>query len=165
MDKLSQLKTNFQKMVGANPNYPVDAIVRSIQDDTCTVEIDGLELSDVRLKATADGSDTLLVIPAINSNVLLLSSDGSIDNLTVIKADKAQKIIFKQNGLHVEIDSTDGKVSIKNSSISLFDIFQALATLLKQLKVYTPAGPSGTPLPDSILAINQFETNFKKILK
>ena len=165
MDKISQLKTNFQKMVGANPNYPIDGIVKSIQGDTCTVEIDGLELSDVRLKATADGSDTLLIVPAVDSNVLLLSSDGSIDNLTVIKADKAQKIIFNENGLQVEIDSTDGKVSIKNSSISLIDVLQGLATLLKQLKVYTPAGPSGTPLPDSLTAINQFETNFKKILK
>lgn len=165
MDKISQLKANLQKIVNANPNLPVDGIVKSIQNDTCTVEVDGLELSDVRLKATADGSDTLLIVPAVDSNVLLLSSDGSIDNLTVIKTDKAEKIIYKENGLQVEIDSTDGKVSIKNDSISLIEVLQGLATLLKQFKVYTPAGPSGTPLPDSITAINQFETNFKKILK
>ena len=74
-------------------------------------------------------------------------------------------MIFNENGLTVEIDSTDGKVKIKNAETSLFDIMQDLSTLLKQLKVYTPAGPSGTPLPDSIMAIQQFETKFKKILK
>ena len=165
MDKLSQLRANFQKMVGANPNYPIDGIVRSIQGDTCTVEIDGLELSDVGLKATADGSDTLLIVPAVDSNVLLLSTDGSIDNLTVIKADKAQKIIFKENGLEIEIDSTDGKISIKNNTVSLYDLFQKSTDIKKNIKVFTTMGPSGNVLPDVLAKIIDFETSFKQLLK
>lgn len=165
MDKLSQLKANFQKMAGVNPNYPIDGIVKSIQGDTCTVEVDGLELSDVRLKATADGSDTLLIVPAVDSYVLMLSTDGTIDNLTVIKSDKAQKIIYKENGLEIEIDSTDGKISIKNNSVSLYDLFQKSTDIKKNIKVFTPMGPSGNVLPDVLTKIIDFETSFKQLLK
>lgn len=166
MDKYKQLKKNIRNIVEANSNLPIDGVVRSIEGDTCTVELsDGFEVSDVRLKATTDGNDHLVVIPKIGSTVLMISTDLSIDNLTVIKCDQASKVVFNENGLNVEIDSSDGKVKIKNAETSLFDIMQDLSTLLKQLKVYTPAGPSGNPLPDSITAIQQFETNFKKILK
>ena len=70
-----------------------------------------------------------------------------------------------QDGLEVLIDSTDKKVSIKNDQVSLLGILNDLATLLKQLKVYTPAGPSGTPLPDTIAAIQQLEVDYKQLIK
>ncbi|ROH98413.1 hypothetical protein EGI16_21500 [Chryseobacterium sp. G0240] len=166
MDKYKKLRQNIQQIVGANPNLPIDGIVKSIEGNTCTVELsDGFEVSDVRLKATTDENDHLLVVPKVGSSVLMISTDLTVDNLTVIKCDQASKMIFNENGLTVEIDSTDGRVKIKNSETSLFDIMQDLTTLLKQLKVYTPAGPSGTPLPDSVVQIQQFETKFKKILK
>ncbi|PWN62312.1 hypothetical protein [Chryseobacterium oncorhynchi] len=166
MDKYKMLAKNIQDIVSADPNLPIDGIVVSIEGDTCTVQLsDGFKVSDVRLKATTDGNDHLLVVPKIGSTVLMISTDTTIDNLTVIKCDQAEKITFNENSLTVKIDSTDGKVQIKNEETSLFDIMQDLSTLLKQLKVYTPSGPSGTPLPDSMTAINEFETKFKKILK
>ena len=165
MDKLKQLKNNFREMVGANPNLPIDGVVKSVQTDTCTVELEGITLSDVRLKSTADGKDNFLIVPKVGSRVLMLSSDGSVDNLTVIKCDVAEKIIYNENGLKVEIDSTDGKIKVQNNTTSLKDLFQQITDILKTLKVFTPAGPSGTPLPDSMAKIIQFETKFKTILK
>lgn len=165
-DKIAQLKENLIRIINANPNLPIDGIVTKITGDTCSVKFEGgFEVSDVRLKVTADGTDNLLVIPKIGSRVLMISTDGTIDNLTVIKSDVSQKIIFNENGLIVEIDSETGKVKIQNKQTSFIDLFQQLTDLLKQLKVYTPAGPSGTPLPDSVLRIEKFETDFKKILK
>jgi hypothetical protein len=67
--------------------------------------------------------------------------------------------------LNLVIDSTDGKISISNNTVSVKDVFQQLTDLLKGFKVYTPAGPSGTALPDVVILINQFETAFKTILK
>ncbi|HCM34131.1 hypothetical protein [Chryseobacterium sp.] len=166
MDKYKQLGKNIKDIVSADPNLPIDGVVVSIEGDTCTVQLsDGFKVSDVRLKATTDGNDHLLIVPKIGSTVLMISTDTTIDNLTVIKCDQAEKITFNENGLTVKIDSTDGKVQIKNEETSLFDIMQDLATLLKQIKVYTPSGPSGIPLPDSMTAINEFETKFKMILK
>ena len=166
MDKLVQLKKNLKKLIDADPNYPLTGKIKSIESDTCTVEIEvGFDIPDVRLKSTANGKDNLLIIPKVGSNVTLLSGDGTVDNLTVIKVDQASKIIFNENGLQIEIDSTDGKVSIKNNEASLFDLFTDLANILKQFKVYTNTGPSGTALPDSIVSITKLETDFKQLLK
>lgn len=165
-NKESRLKYNLRQLLNVDPNYPIDGAVISIENDTCTVELaDGFEVPDVRLKTTVDGNDHLLIVPKVGSHVLMISTDGTVDNLTVIKVDQASKIIFNENGLQVEIDSVARKIQVKNNQTSLLDIMQELATLLKQLKVYTPMGPSGTPLPDSILAIQKFETDFKSILK
>lgn len=166
MDKVAKLKKNIREIVGAAPNLPLDGVVTSVENDTCSVKLsDGFEISDIRLKATADGKDNLLIIPKIGSHVLMIATDGTIGNLTIIKCDVAEKIIFNENGLQVEIDSTDGKVKVKNDDTSLKDLFQQLTDLLKTLKVYTPVGPSGVPLPETITKISQFESDFKKILK
>lgn len=164
-DKIAILKKQLRDLVAANPNLPIDGIVKSVSGDVCAIEIDGLLLSDIRLKASADGTDNLLIIPKIGSRVLMLSSDGTIDNLTVIKCDAASKIIFNENGLQVEIDSEAGKVKIENEETSLKTLFEQLTDILKTLKVFTPVGPSGNPLPDSIVKIEQFENDFKTILK
>ena len=164
-DKHAALKENIRKIVAANPNLPIDGTVTKVTGDTCSVLVNDFEVSDIRLKATADGSDNLLIIPKVGSRVLMLSTDGTIGNLTVIKCDVAERILYNEQGLVVEIDSTTGKVKVQNESTSLKDLFQQLTDLLKQLKVFTPAGPSGTPLPDSIVRIEQFETDFKTILK
>ena len=165
-DKIAQLKDNLRKIVKANPNLPIDGIVTKISGDTCSVKLDGdFEISDIRLKATADGTDNLLIIPKIGTRVLMLSTDGTIGNLTVIKCDVAEKIFYNENGLLVEIDSTTGKVKLQNNETSIKTLFQQLVDLMKTLKVFTPVGPSGIPLPDSIVKIEKFETDFKTLLK
>lgn len=164
-DKYKQLKENFKKIVNADPNFPIDGIVTEIDEDTCVVKLaNGFELPGVRLKATQDGGDDLLIVPAIGSTVLMISMDGSVDNMTVIKCDKADKLIYNNGGLHLEIEESK-KILVKNNQVNLYNILSDLAALLKQLKVSTPMGPSGTPLPDSILAIEKFENDFKQILK
>lgn len=171
-NKYAQLGENIREIVRNDPRFkngftaPINGIVKSIENDTCTVEIGAaFIISDVKLKSTADGSDSLLIIPKIDTRVTLLSIDGTVDNLTIIKVDIAEKIIFNENGLQVIIDSSEGKVTIKNDESSLFDLLKDLTNILKQLKVSTATGPSGTPLPDSILSIEKFETDFKKLLK
>lgn len=164
-DKIAQLKQNFKVMVGAKPNLPIDGVVTAIDKDTCTVKVGDFEISDVRLKAIANGTDSLLLVPVVGSEVLMLSTDGSVGNLTIIKCDKVSKFIYKENGLVVEINSEDGKVNIQNESVSLKGLFEDLTQILKQFKVFTPNGVSGTPIPNVIQKLNQFETQFKSLLK
>ena len=172
MDKYAELARNIREIVARDPmlknafNLPINGIVKAVGNDTCTVEIrKDFEISDIKLKSTANGKDNLLTIPKIGSKVTMISNDGSIDNLTIIKVDVAEKIIFNENGINIEIDSTDGKVKIENDNTSLFALLQDLTNLLKQLKVFTSVGPSGTPLPDSIVSIEKFEKDFKMLLK
>lgn len=166
MDKYSEIKKLIREIIGNNANTPFKVTVKSIEGDTCTVTLKGgLDISEVKLKATSKEGDSLLLVPKVNTEVLVLSLSGSVDNLTVIRINEVEKIDYKQNGLEVLIDSTDKKVSIKNDSVSLVDVLSDLATLLKGFKVFTPSGPSGVPLPDTITKIVEFETKFKQILK
>ncbi|MGJ5643201.1 hypothetical protein [Formosa sp. S-31] len=167
MSDIKEVKRLLREIVGATPNLPIPAKVLSVSGDVCTVEVKGgLKLTDVKLKATSNGdTNYVLLTPKVGSNVVMLSHTGKLDNLTIIKVDEFEKIVLVQGALEVEVDSTDSKVGVKNETCSLNEVFQDLATLLKQLKVYTPVGPSGLPLPDTITAIEAFETKFKALLK
>ena len=170
MDKLSQLKRNIRELIISDPTFknlkPIVGVVKSIEDDTCTVEIsEDFSISGVKLKSTANNKDNFLLIPKVGSTVTILSLDGTVGNLCIFKIDVLEKILYNENGLRFEIDSTDGKIKIKNKTSSLFNLMQDLVNLLKGLQVYTNTGPSGNPLPNSIIAIEKFENDFKSLLK
>lgn len=170
MDKYVQLKKNIQLIVGKDTVLEkmklITCKIKSIENDTCTVEISkDFSVSEVKLKSTANNQDNFLIIPKVGSFVTVISFDGTLDNLYVLKTDVAEKIIYNENGLSLEIDSTAGKIKIQNENSSLFDVMQDLVDLLKKIKVYTNTGPSGNLLPDSILAIENFENRFKQLLK
>lgn len=131
-DKFAQLKENLKAIVKANPNLPIDGIVTKISGETCTVKLnDGFEISDIRLKVTSVGSNSLLMIPEIGSTILMISTDGTIGNLTVIKMDKASEIFLhtttgayikvSKNGITVEAINKPIRVISGNSSVAITD--------------------------------------------
>jgi len=144
----------------------MNAQVISIEGESCTIKIGGLELDEVRIKATINGNtNKLMAIPKVGSMVLVGSLTGDLKDLAIVGVDEVAKIMYEQDGLVIEVDSETGKIAIANDDVNMKGLFQQLAGLLKQFKVFTPAGPSGTPLPDTITSITQFETDFKKLLK
>jgi hypothetical protein len=167
--------SRYKKLAEALQNLAADSIIHmplinaeviSVENESCTVKIDDVEIDEVRLKATINGtSNKVLLKPKVGSMVLIGSLTGDLKDLAVLNIDELEKLQYEQDGLLVEIDSTDAKIKIANADTSLYELLQSLANLLKQFKVHTPVGPSGTPLPDTITAIEQFETSFKKILK
>lgn len=166
MGKLTELKRRLKEVVDAKPNEPIFGVVTAVNNDTCSVHIEGLELTDVRLKPITGGDERLLLIPAIGSDVTMLSAnDSGLENLEVIKIDRLEKVEIIENGFEFHVDFKVKKVGFGTKETDIYGVFNQLSTLLKQLKVYTPSGPSGTPLPDSIVRIEKFETDFKKILK
>lgn len=166
MSKETEIKKLLKEIVGQN-NYLLRGTVTKITGQTCNVKLaSGLEVSDVKLKALiTDENDYYILFPVEGSGVLMLMENNDIRNLTVVKVDKVSKFVLIQNGLEILFDGTDKKVSIKNETASLLDVFNDLTTLLKQLKVFTPVGPSGTPLPDTIASITQLEQKVKQLLK
>lgn len=165
--KGKQVKTLLRNIVAANPNLPIQAQVVSLEDDTCSVVLaSGMELNNIRLKAgIGSGEGYFIQRPKIGSKAVLLSITGTLEDLMLLRADEIENFEFSSGGLQFLIDSEDGKIKIKNSETDLKKIFQMNADLLKAFKVYTPSGPSGTPLPDVVLKITEFETEFKKLLK
>lgn len=166
MDKVAELKKTLREVVGANPNLPIRAKVLEVSGEVCRVVLkSGLELSDVKLKASINHSENELVLePVVGSEVLLLSLSGDLENLTVIKVDKIAKIRYTQGYLEVEIDSETGKLKVENETCSLHGLMSKMATIVRQLKVFTPAGPSGNPLPDTIERVQEFENMFNALL-
>lgn len=169
MDKIAEIKKRLKEVVNANPNYPIAGTVTAVDGETCSVKMaSGLVLSDVIINATVtDGTDYLLLVPAIASNVLLLSGDGTLSNLYVIKTDQVAQFKFSQNGLKVAFDSADKKISIANESVSLKGLFDDLTTILTGFKVnvVSVGAPSGTPTPETVALIKEFSTAFKSLLK
>lgn len=86
-DKLRQLSPK------QTPLY--QGVVRAVEGLTCTVEVDGLEIPDVRLRATTSKEDEeLLITPAIGSGVVVGSLTGDIADLVVLSVDRAESIVI-----------------------------------------------------------------------
>jgi hypothetical protein len=166
MDKAAEVKKALKEILNIRPNLPLTATVVKIQGDTCTVKLlSGLEISEVRLKAVDDDeSDRLVLIPKEGSQVLIMSQTGELSGLFVIKVNKVKSIIYKQNGFEFKLESESKKLTLKNEDASLYDVFNELCALIKTLKVFTPSGVSGVPIPTTIAKINQVETKFKRLL-
>ncbi len=169
MNKIAEIKKKLKEVVNANPNYPIVGTVVAVDGETCSVQLtSGLVLSDVKINASVSESEDYLILePAINSAVLVLSGDGTLSNLYVIKVDKIGKFKFSQAEMKIEFDSLEGKVQIANGSVNLKDLFGDLATILNSLKVavVSVGAPSGTITPDVVALVNAFSTKVNTLLK
>lgn len=85
MEIASEIARQLRKLTSAPDLLHVAEVVK-VEGETCTVDLGGLELSGVRLRAVADGSDTgLLLSPKVGSYVLVADlSDGALRQLAVI---------------------------------------------------------------------------------
>jgi hypothetical protein len=169
MDKISEIKKKLQEVVGANPNHPIVGTVTAVDCETCSVKlVSGLVLSDVKISASVtESEDYLLLEPVVGSDVLMLSGDGTLSNLYLIKVDQIGKFKFSQGGMKVEFDSVDKKIKIENDTVNLKDLFADLATILNSLKVSVIAigAPSGTITPDVVTLVSNFSTKINTLLK
>jgi len=161
-----EIKKLIREIVGAVPNLPIQAIVTKVNEFTCSVKIGELEVDDVLLKSSVKNNDNFMVQrPKVGSPITLLSVDGTLSSLQVVRINEVEEFEYHHNGLTVKMDGKDGKLIVKNDAVNLYGLMSDLATIVKQLKVYTPAGPSGNPLPDTIARVMQFERDFKQLLK
>jgi len=165
MSDIKEIRQHIRKIAGDDSVGIVIGKVVSVGDDTCAIKADGLEIPNVKLKSSVGGEHYLIQFPKVGTQATCISLDGTFANLKLLSCDEVAKVEYKQDGLEVLADSTDGKVKLKNANVSLKDIMDDLANTLLNLKVYTPTGPSGTPLPDSIASINQFSQKINQILK
>lgn len=119
----------------------------SSQGDTCTINVDGLELNGVRLKpTTAQTENKVLLTPAEGSDVLVGSFSGDFSNLFVLSADVVDTIEITCNGQNV------------------MKLVSQLIQTLAKAQVITPLG-NGTFDPGVISQLNMIETSFKQIFK
>jgi len=169
MGKEAEIKKALREVVGVNPNYPIVGTVLAVDGETCTVQlVNGLVLTDVKINASVtDSEDYLILEPAFNSEVLMLSGDGTLANLYIIKVNEVATFKFSQLGMKVEFDALEGRIKIENGAINLKDLFTDLATIINSLKVgvVSVGAPSGTITPDVVALVTSFSTKVNSLLK
>lgn len=155
MNKRAQIAQLLGDIVGKNRSGIVffSAQVVSVQGDTCTVSIDELELSDVRLTpTTTERSDTLLLTPAIDSFVLVGSLSGDLNNLCVLAVDTLASLELTIGDIGVFIDKTGivlnggklgGLVKVSDLTKKINALENQINQLKNMLKVWVPAPNDG----------------------
>lgn len=161
-----QIKKAIQDMITV-PTIIVMGEVVSVDGFVCSIKLaNGLEVPDVQLRQTITESDNYwLRKPKKGAGLTAISLTGDLSNLIMLEASEYESFSFVQDKTEFTIDSVSGKFTVKNENVSLFDLFQKQADIIKQLTVPTPSGLSGTPSPPTVQAVTQFETKFKQLLK
>ncbi|MDK7376064.1 hypothetical protein QP519_11025 [Weeksella virosa] len=161
-----EIKRLIREIVGAVPNLPIQAVVTKVDAFTVSAKIGELEIDNILLKTQAENNDSFMVQrPKVGSPITVLSVDGTLNSLQVVKINEVEEFEYHHNGLTVKIDGKDGKLVVRNEKVDLHQLLSDLATIVKQLKVYTAVGPSGTPLPETIVRVEKFENDFNQLLK
>lgn len=165
MDTAAEIKKALIEALGITPNLAITATVVSIENDTCTVRLSSkLVLSDVRLKATiTDESDSFLIIPKVNSEVILMSQTGELSGLMVLKVDAVESIRYKKGDFEFVVDGTTGKVTLKKSGANFGALVSDLIKEISNAIILTPAGP-GQIAASTKAKLTALDTKFKTIL-
>ncbi|MDM1513597.1 hypothetical protein [Myroides odoratimimus] len=160
----TELRRLFRAIVGDMWNLPLSGTVTVINGEMCSVKlVSGLEVSDVRLKATVtEGKNKVLLTPVVGSDVIIMSSTGTLDNLFVLSMNEVDKVEIINSDVSITIDD---KVSVEVSGVSLGETMANLCDAIKTLTVSTGVGPSGTPLPPTQQKVQQLEKDFKTVFK
>lgn len=100
MDPLSEIREKIKRIANGNGSFTCfTAKVTSVDGETCDVELEGMKLTDVRLRAVMNGEDSkILVTPKIGSHVLVVDLSGNLSQLAVVGYSEVEKI---------EINATD----------------------------------------------------------
>lgn len=167
MDSYARMADVFKQAFSSNKTLAMQVgTVKEVNGDVCSVDFGGLVISKVRLKVQiGESADRLISIPAIGSLVLCGSLTGDYKDMIVLKAERVDVLKYDEGGMSIEIDSQGGKVKVTNGTVSLKDLFDDLKTIIEQLKVFTPAGPSGTPLPDTVARLAELGGKVDQLLK
>ena len=142
MNPLSEIKESIQKMASkGGAGIVFNAKVKSVQGDTtCTVELDGLTVSDVRLRAVVNSETSkILVTPKTGSYVLVADLSGDLSQLAVVGYSEVEKI---------EVDANDKIIFNGGENKGLIQIeklTQKLNDLVNKFNQHTHPGTfSGT---------------------
>lgn len=127
MDDFSRIKRSIRQIAGHREMLYVGR-VKSVDGETCTVQVDDLTLSDVRLRAVVNGKESkMLITPACGSYVTMIDLGDAMTDLLVIAYSEIEKVeitakevIFNggENGGLINIQALTDKL---NSLITKFN--------------------------------------------
>ena len=137
MGKIQEIKEAIRTIAGkgSGGNLFLIGEVKSIEGESCTVEVAGLEIDEVRLTAVNDGGDgKVLVTPKEGSMVLLADmSGGTLRDLAVVGFTNVEKIEATIEQITLNGGDNGGLVnieSLKNNLDSLKKYMEAMKSAI-----------------------------------
>jgi len=165
---MMSIKDSIKKLA-ANHDEVYSCVAKVIKVNDATVDVDPVNgdaiIFDVRLQANIEKSDGLLIKPKdgsfvivtfINKNVAIVTGMAEIDSIEF--ANNTVKSLVK-DAISIEVNNLDLSTEIS----SFFDKIDSLITLISNLKVLTPVGPSTGLTPELYPQLIQKQTEFKAI--
>lgn len=124
MDTLSEIKESIKKIASTGGMFRAfTAKVKSVNGETCTVELEGLTLTDVRLRAVVNGENSkILVTPKTDSCVLVVDLAGDLSQLAVVGYSEVEKIEVDTDKIIFNGGNNEGLIQIKKLTDKLNEL-------------------------------------------
>lgn len=115
MDPLSEIKESIKKIASTGGMFRAfTAKVKSVNGETCNVELEGITLTDVRLRAVVNGENSkILVTPKTDSYVLVVDLAGNLSQLAVVGYSEVEKIEVDTDKIIFNGGNNNGLVKIE----------------------------------------------------
>lgn len=130
MDPLSEIKESIKKMTSkGGAGIVFTAKVKSVDGETCNVELEGITLTDVRLRAVVNGENSkILVTPKTDSYVLVVDLAGNLSQLAVVGYSEVEKIEVDTDKIIFNGGSNHGLVKIEELTNKLNELSRAISS-------------------------------------
>ena len=152
MNPLSEIRKSIKGMTSGNGRL-FTAKVLSADGEKCCVDIDGLVVSDVQLRAVVNGEESgILITPKIGSYVTVADLSGDLTRIVVVGFSEVEKIsIDAETDIVINGGGYGGLIKIE-------DLVDELNRLVQTFNSHTHVVPNGTSNAPSTLA-SSFSTS------
>ena len=150
----------------------VGTVKKLLADGKVLVAFEHLELEvacDVLQPST--GTNTIFCLPSVGTQVVCSLEAGRNFALGAVFSQE-EKVPDEADpeGLHIDaggivLDFARGKAGLKNDTTDVKTILKDLLSAIQNLTVSTPMGPSGTPLPPTVSAIESLTKKVEELFK
>ncbi len=134
---------------GVNPQVMtiMQGKMGNVDGNTCTVIVDDIEISDVRLRAsTTDNENEMLIVPKLGTTVIVGSLTGNLDELVILSYDEIETISINGGAL-------GGLVKINELKTQLVKVTARIDGIISAINAgVVTAGDGGSALLTKIKA-------------
>lgn len=146
MNPLSEIRKSIKGMTSGNGRL-FTAKVLSADGETCCVEIDGLVVSDVQLRAVVNGEESgILITPKTGSYVTVADLSGDLTRIVVVGFSEVEKIeVNADDKIIFNGGQNKGLVKVEKMVNWMQKVYNDLQTLTVLLSS-SPVVGNGAPL-------------------
>lgn len=147
MGKIQDIKEAIRTIVGKGNGGSLFLVgeVKSVEGESCTVDVAGLEIDEVRLTAVNDGADGKLLLTPKEGSIVLLAdmSGGTLRDLAVVGFTNVEKIEATIGQITLNGGDNGGLVNIKDLTNKLNNLEKDINKLKQAFTTWVPVPQDG----------------------